>query len=331
MSGDDIPYQLRPNKFIDRQMFLDLMSRIISGRGPENYVYVSMGGRHLVDHHAIYNALGIQALYSFDKNPNDVERAKFNKPTGKTICVEMASADLPSKLDDISTEFPRRTNFVVWLDYTDGNRRTQFQEAIQTLVKLNHGDVFRITLNADYRTLNKDDEWKKNGANSPAEYRCEKLRAQLDEYMPANVTEISETNFPAVLASCLKIAAAKAERQQKTLLFKPVLITSYRDGARMLTMTCAVIERDSNDRFPSQQFWRWSFACRHWTDIAMISAPVLSSREQNRLDAMMGRSPRRMLSSLKFLPAKNEDLSLEALQSYKRFHRYYPTFRPVDD
>ena len=84
MSGDEIPYQLRPNKFIDRQMFLELLSRLVMPRGPENYVYVSMGGRHLVDHYAIYNKLGIQALFSFDFDRNEVARQKFNRPTGVT-------------------------------------------------------------------------------------------------------------------------------------------------------------------------------------------------------------------------------------------------------
>jgi hypothetical protein len=331
MSGDDIPYQLRPNKFIDRQMFLELMFRLIAGRGPENYVYISMGGRHLVDHHAIYNKLGIQALFSFDKSANEVARQKFNRPTGETICVEMDSADLPAQIDTIFQIFPRKQNIIVWLDYTKTNRRSQFQEAVQTLVRLKHGDIFRITLNADIRNLGRGNEWKVKGAASPAEYRVEKLRAEISEYLPTNINEILDDELPAVLARCLGLATDAAQAQQPTLQFIPVLITSYSDGTRMLTVTCVVSESDKEDKFPGSHFRRWKFACRGWTDLQMIYAPILSLREQYRLDTNTHRGAKKMLSSFKFLPAADEATSLQALESYRLFHRYYPTFRNIED
>src|SRR3954447_24813030 len=119
MSGEDIPYQLRPSKFIDRQMFVELLSRILHVRGPENYIYVSMGGRHLVDHYAVYKELGINAQFSFDENKDAVARQKFNRPTDATICVTMKSSALAAELDMIATRFPTRSNFIVWLDYTN--------------------------------------------------------------------------------------------------------------------------------------------------------------------------------------------------------------------
>jgi hypothetical protein len=330
MSGDDIPYQLRPNKFIDRQMFLELMSRLIAGRAPENYIYVSMGGRHLVDHHAIYNKLGIQALFSFDMDGNAIARQKFNKPTSKTICVEMNSADLPTQIDNIFAQFPGKRSLVVWLDYTSANRRSQFQDAIQTLVRMKHGDIFRITLNADIRSLGKGNEWKEKGANSPAEYRYEKLRSQIAEFLPTEVSEIRESNFPTVLSRSFGLAAAAAQSQNPALEITPVLITSYSDGTRMLTITCCVRDIKA-DRFPSEQFRRWKFAAQDWADVRMIYAPVLSPREQYFLDTKINRSAKRILSTLKFLPETDEPASLKALESYRLFHRYYPSFRPVDD
>src|ERR1700726_250370 len=198
MNGQDIPYQLRPNKFIDRQMFIELLSRLIVPRGPEKYIYVSMGGRHLIDHHAIYDKLGVEALLSFDMSANEVARQKFNRPTGNTICIAMNSADLPSEIDTILRRFPGKRNLVVWLDYTSADRRAQFQEAVQTLVRLKHGDVFRITLNANPQTLLGGNEWRGSGAVGPAEYRAERLRAQIPEFLATDVIAISETALPGV-------------------------------------------------------------------------------------------------------------------------------------
>jgi hypothetical protein len=198
-------------------------------------------------------------------------------------------------------------------------------------VRLKHGDIFRITLNADARSLNKGDEWKDNGFATPGEYRANRLRAQIAEYLATDVTSISDTNFPSVLAGCLGLAMDAAHAQQPNLKFTPVLITSYKDGTRMLTVTCAVSESDKSDKFPNDHFRYWEFACRGWNDLQMIYAPVLSLKEQYRLDVNLHRGAKRMLSALKFLPADDEATSLKAVKSYKLFHRYYPTFRHVED
>jgi len=331
MSGEDIPYQLRPNKFIDRRTFIELLSRLIVPRGIEKYIYVSMGGRHLIDHHAIYDQLGIRAQFSFDDNANEILRQKFNRPTGNTVCVVMNSADLPGEIDTIFQQFRSKRNLIVWLDFTTADRRTQLQEAIQTLVKLKHGDVFRITLNANAQTLGGGDEWKKAEAKSPQEYRADRLRAQIGELLPTEITTIGEQDLPKVLSQCVRLAAAEAERLQPGIRIEPVLITSYRDGQRMLTVTCSISEGDEEEEFPSAQFVKWEFACTGWDDIEFISAPQLSLKEQYRLDANLHRGSGRMLAALRFLPAKDEATSLEAIESYRAYHRYYPTFRHIED
>src|SRR5689334_7328642 len=118
MNGADVPYQLRPNKFIDRQMFVEMLTRLVVPRGPEKYVYISMGGRYLVDHYAVYDRLGIRARLSFDSDAEEVARQKFNRPTGATICKEMGTAALPTEIDTILQAFPSKRNLIIWLDYT---------------------------------------------------------------------------------------------------------------------------------------------------------------------------------------------------------------------
>lgn len=331
MSGHDIPYQLRPNKFIDRQMFLEVLARLVGKYGPENYIYVSMGGRHLIDHHAVYDRLGIEALYAFDKDAHVVARQEFNKPTNKAVCKAMSSADLPGKIDEIVEAFPTRENLIVWLDYTDVRRRLeQLQEAVQTLERMAHGDIFRITLNADPRRL-PTDGWKDAGAKGPYEYRAEQLRGQIPRYLPVAIKSISDSDLPKVLASCVEIAAKKAEAAKPNLQITPVLITSYDDGTPMLTVTCAVSDKNEADKFPPAHFLKWKFACRGWDDVRMIYAPTLSAREQHRFNEIMHRSPKEMLAALSFKPGDDDEQCLRALSSYKSLHRYYPVFRHVDE
>src|SRR5207245_1158245 len=133
--------------------------------------------------------------------------------------------------------FPSKKNLIVWLDYTSADRRAQFQEAVQTLIRLRHGDIFRITLNASLQTVGGSD-WRGSGAAGPAEYRAERLREQIPEFLPTDVTAILDNDLPSVLARCLELATETAQALKPNLRFKPVLITSYRDGTRMLTATC---------------------------------------------------------------------------------------------
>jgi hypothetical protein len=99
----------------------------------------------------------------------------------------------------------------------------------------------------------------------------------------------------------------------------------------MLTVTCGVSESGHTDRFPTANFWRWRFACKGWDDIRSIYAPVLSTKEQNALDGRLHLGVNKMLAGLKFLPAETKPKSIEALASYRSLHRYYPSFRHVED
>jgi hypothetical protein len=332
MSGDDIPYHLRPNKYIDRQLFLESLLRLVVPAGPEKYIYISMGGNHLVDHYSVYSQLGIEALYSFDKKAHVVKRQKLNRPTGNTICVELNTADLHTKLDDVLNRFPSKKNLIVWLDYTSTKRRTQLQQAVQTLLKLRHGDVFRITLNADAHSLSEGDEWLDAGVAGPGEHRAAVLRDQVKEYFPTNVTSINEDELPTVLARCIELATKEVTAAKPDIEISPVLLTAYGDGSRMLTATCVVSDLTVKSAFPPESFSRWRYASQSWTDIRRIYAPVLSLREKNRLDSRLHRGASNALKGLRFLfEGSDDEKALEKVRSYRTYHRFYPTFRPIEE
>ena len=284
---------------------------------------------HLVDHYAIYNKLGIKDLFSFDINENEVARQRFNRPTGNTLCVTLNSKDLPGEIDQIFEKYRSKSNLIVWLDFTSAKRRSQFQQAVETLVKLRHGDIFRITINASRSSL--DGDWKAEDADGPGEYRAEKLRSQIAEFMPSGISSIGEDELPSVLAKCMELVVSEASRRQPDLQFIPVLTTCYKDGQEMLTVTCVVVSSDAEEKWPAKLLSKWGFSSSGWDDLKRISVPVLSSREQHKLDPLIHRGAKGMLKALKFFPAKDEKASLDALNSYRQFHRYYPSFRHVED
>ena len=331
MSGQHLPYQLRPNKFIDRQLFIELLGRTIPRTGIEKYVYVSMGGKHLVDHKTVYRQLGIPHLFSFDFDQHTVERQNFNRPVSKAICEEMSSGSLAGRIDGILSHFRGTSNLIVWLDYTNPHERlSQLQEMIEVLGRLQPGDILRITLNASVGSLQKTTtSWKDDGCKSPQEYWLKRLKSQLGAFVPTGTKPFDAEGLPIVLAECIQLAASQAELTHDGAVFIPELITTYKDGQRMMTATVRAAHPENGSSSLSE-LKNWKFRSKNWNDLTRIEVPELSTKERLKIDEHMHRPPNYILDRLKFLVADTHENSLRAIQNYKLLHRYYPNFQHFD-
>lgn len=329
MSASDIPYQLRPNKFIDREVFMDLLGRLVPTIGADRYVYVSMGGRHMVDHGAVYRQVGITNLYTFDFDEQVVARQMFNRPIDKAVCVELDSSSLPGKLDTIASQFPGATNVVVWLDYTSPRERLrQFQELVEVAKRLTPGDILRITVNANMGSFGEDRNpsiWKDEGYKNPGEFRAARLKSQLGTFVPTTLESIGENEIQFVISECIGLALAGVGG---AVVFTPLPLTSYRDGQRMVSATCLVRDAASETEVPGLK--GWPFDPTGWRDVADIDAPYLSLREKLKIDECLSKAPEVVLKQLGFPLMKDEKSSLVAIASYQRLHRYYPAFHHVE-
>jgi len=303
MSGDDVPYQLRPNKFIDRQIFIDLLCRLVPNKGADKYVYVSMGGKHLVDHGAVYRFVGITKLFSFDSDTVIVGRQNINKPISDAECWRLDSGQLCSSIDKIFEKFQEAENLIVWLDYTDPHQRlTQLQELVEISKKFQDGDIIRITINSNLGTLDGDrgaSSWQSEGFKNPGAYRIAKLRDQLGHFVPVDIVSVEDNNFPSVLCRCIGIAISQVASERRDIYFKPLLNTTYRDGQRMVTVTCIVNSKsDTNDSNPNLKAWKFTPA--GWGDVTQISSPDLSFREKLKLDQHIADDPTEIATQIGF-------------------------------
>lgn len=322
-SGDDIPYQLRPNKFIDRQIFLEALTKVVPQKQHGRYVYISMGGKHLVDQEAVYRKIGIRNLYSFDGNADIVARQICNRPHFSSLCEELHSSALAGELDRILDHFAPAGHLIVWLDYTDAQRLAQLQEFCEVLKRCQPGDVVRITMNASDAKLNGD--WQKAGFAGPAQFRAQRLRDQLGDFFPVDVESIGDNGVPAVLSEAVSIATAKAAEESK-LRLAPILLTSYADGQRMFTATVLCVPQTG--KLPDG-LNGWEFLAKGWKKVTEISVPDLSIREKVAIDKHLSKGPTAIIKAVKFQPAGELDSAHRALRSYKLLHRFYPTFHAI--
>lgn len=324
-SAEDIPYQLRPNKFIDRQIFIDLLTLTCARKGAQDYIYVSMGGKHLVDQESVYRRVGIKNLYSFDGSEWVVKRQEKNAPHDGVICESLHSSSLPGYVDILADVFEPASQFIFWLDHTNpSGRLQQLQELSQLLQKCQAGDVVRITMNSAKGTLSGD--WEAGGFSSPASFRAHKLKDSLGEFFPANVTTVGSDEIAVILSQAVALAASQAENVSK-LVYIPILLTTYADGQRMFTATILTMESGGND--VPEELKAWEFLPTNWTDIVDISAPDLSMKEKLLIDRCLTRSPTKIIEEIGFTLAKKAEDAERAVESYKRLHRYYPSFYAI--
>lgn len=332
--SSQIPYQLRPNKYVDRALFMDLLNRATLFRGPESYVYISMGGKHLVDHKLVYQRVGIENGVSFDGDQGIIDRQRFNAPGSATLLECMMSSEIShllQTLDDLYTPVP---NYVVWLDYTSGReRKSQVDEFLGLLVAARPYDIFRLSMSAEASSLdyNAKEVAKRFNLKRQIHIRLAELKIQLGEWVPSTVHGISDENFGSVLIDCIRLIASEAERRVRTLSFRPLLLTEYADGAKMVTVCLLAIPRgDEANVARAPSLAGWEHLSQDWSDIHYIRVPDLSIKEKELLDSKSGSSAADLCEKIGFEIDVNRKRSIASVISYWKYRKYYPTFRAVE-
>ncbi|MEJ7860903.1 MAG: O-methyltransferase [Pyrinomonadaceae bacterium] len=147
MSGANVPYHLRQNKAVDRNLFIELLNRLNRYKSIEEYTYISFGGSFLEDFKLVHAHTGIGKMISLEADKNVYERQKFNMPIN---CIE--------PLCKKSGEFISNHSFdgknIVWLDYASPSEmESQLGETEYLITQLYDFDIVKITLNANANTL----------------------------------------------------------------------------------------------------------------------------------------------------------------------------------
>lgn len=328
MSGTSVPYHLRPNKFVERQLFLELIDCLGHVYSLEDYAYVSLGGRFLEDFKLVHARFGLRRLYSLESDPVTHERQVFNRPLAIIQCLNESTSDFIARFDELAAS-EGIEKFIVWLDYTSpGERQGQLQD-FQTLVsKLTAGDVVKITLNASVRTLDRgEDEHEARERN-----RLNALRQTLGDYFPPGAwseRDVNARGLATILANSARKAALDAMEGSSGLTILPLAVFRYNDAFhQMLTVTTIILEETAKDEFLDNSGLReWGFLSSSWDEVREIAVPDLSLKERLTIDeGLFLDSLEELHDKLGFkLDGKNSK-SLQSLAQYYRHYRRYPSF-----
>lgn len=332
MSGSTIPYHLRQNKAVERNLFIELLARVGRVRNISDYEYIGFGGPFMEDHKALHAALRMGQMHSIERVENTFLRQKFNYPA-KFIQTHCKDSD----------EFFRTHNFsekgtVVWLDYTSAeDLNEQLNEFHGVVAKLDTFDVAKITLNASTLGLGAFPEVSEI---QKAAKRREVLQERIPKYVPADLVDkdFQTKKYPATLQRCVQSSLQDLSGRNTELYFHPLSTFSYADGQTMLTVTGMVFK--ASDDAEVQQFIaksrldQWPFSNLEWAAPMPINMPALSAKERMKLDECLpigdddgaiNNPAEHLKNHLGFRPGADDG----ELSNYAKYYRQYPHFSRV--
>lgn len=335
MSGHQVPYQLRMNKFIERQLFLDALDYVRVWNGPSKYVYVSMGGPFLEDFKHVNDRFSIESMVSLEEDELTWKRQQFNSPFGFIECKYQTTGEFVTDFSVFAGE-RQDSRFIVWLDYANPRKRyAQLEEYESLLNKLGDGDVVKITLNANYQSSMKRSEHQSLSNSRFDTILIHELNEELGKYAPSGGVRsehLKDKGFAELLMKCVEVAAVSAT-QNSELIPVPLLVCRYKDSDhQMLTATVLLCtEKVITTVRQDVGFANWPFCSKEWENVVEIRVPHLSAKERSTINHLMKSVDDAFDIHTQMGIQFDEDQrkSIALLRNYICHYRRYPIFGRV--
>lgn len=313
-TGSSVPYRLRPNKAVDRELFLSLLTRLSPSLALEGHHYIGLGGSFLEDFRLVHARLGIDRMTSVEKEENAHRRQVFNRPTASIECVYSSLEDY---LDTHDFDRPA----IVWFDYTAPKPVEQIGRFARTIGEVKPNSILRLTLNAQPSALGEPNP--RLSGQALWEWRFEKFKDRLGSLCPTDITPASmekKTYGPSILRA-LFLAVEKEVLNHADRKVVWGLSTHYADGQPMVTATLVVCAVDDTIIEPLVK--GWSFYSPP-SDPLRIDIPTLSMLERLTMESNDDAK-----TKLGFeLPESG--LGEDPFEVFKKFYRIYPHFSRVE-
>lgn len=299
-------YHLRPNKGVDRLIFMDAI-RILGRLTPlRTCTYHGFGGPFLEDFRLVYESNPDIGMVSIERDPEVLKRQRFHKPCAS---IRLEHTDLSSF---IATFDPGDDAGIFWLDYT-GLAYSNFDELTALLTKVPANSLVKVTLRARWNDF----------LNDPDSFN-QKFGALMPD--PQAPPPTNQKDFASLLQSMLQIVAQRALPAASGMTFQPICTFYYSDGTPMFTASGIVCERKQRD-VVRQTYRDWSFASLNWAQPKRIDVPTLTTKERLSLQELLPRRRRSgsvLRRALGYLIDDNKPKTEATLRQYAIFHRYYP-------
>jgi hypothetical protein len=303
-------YNIRIGKAADRLLFREMLVRLASTLGLDEYHYIGLGGPFLEDFRLIHEVFPAMRLTSIEKAAQVWRRQRFHLPAKQIRTLNCDTNHYFANLHDESERV------IVWLDFTD-LRHSRLQEIWGLLPKLAPGSLLRVTLRAK-GTDAIDHSSRKSWADS--------IFGRFEpNYL---VEELDNTRFPEVLLRAIRRVTDDVSVQMTDASFQLLHAFVYDDGTQMLTF-CGLIGDDLDRQNVKAALRQWQFKNVNWSRPLELSLPSLSLKERLFLEPFLPSrhgTGRELHNKLGYFIEDSEKRSVEALNQYRRLAEAYPRF-----
>ncbi len=326
--GGSLPYQLRPNKAIERLIFIDLLRRLDSTIDFESsrYSYWGFGGPQMEDFRLLHENFPLMQMTSIEEDSSVHKRQIFNGPHTNVSYENLSSGNFIEA-------FEPQNPCIVWLDYVRPSERpAQIAEYQSLLRRIDSEAIIKITVNASASSQRKEP-----GIEDIHQARFEAFHRDFGRFFDARrplakgrmVTDL----YPLTLLQVIEGATTEVMANRRGWRFLPLGSALYADGQQMLTVTGFLGPRErAAEIIGSKRLLRWQFLRKLWSDPVEIDIPEFTLRERLRINQMLPKrraNPGFIERKLGFSIAGEEVESHRLLNSYIRFHRYFPHFARI--
>lgn len=296
-------------------MLSEIFSRLKSFGDLPSYQYIGFGSIWFSDCVLFHKALGINDIYSIERETDHEARFLFNKPFGGINILMGHSSEILLSLD-----WSRRS--IVWLDYDDPLGPSILDDVRTVASRLVSGSALAVTVQAE-RIFSKQQDGEEAQAVDTAEKFSNLFgpdRTPLDivdqHLVGWTLSKTSRTVIKNEIHGALAQANA-ARRPDNIMHFKPVASFEYADGAKMTTLVGVIVDNGQRGMHELCNFGTLPF-CVQDENAYRIKVPVLTPREMRHLDRSM---PARQDVGYDIGPIPPSDA-----RRYAELYRYLPNF-----
>lgn len=327
MAGEYIPYHLRHNKSIDREIFLEALNLLSKKINLSSYTYIGFGGPMLEDFRIMHSRAALTKLISLEEKEPTYIRQQYNLPY-KCIDCRLKSAH------DFIVEHGFSDPVIIWLDYASPGRIYNDLNDIETLsTKVSSLDILKVTFPVNpssYYQRKVGESLDTYNANFTKALRSMLSRKFLDFDLAIENTELADKKVTLLLTKIITNAFRSAverglSNRRDGMGFFPLTLSKYNDGNHtMLTISGYFSDTEEQAELMEKcKFTEWPYYSADWGGIHEIAIPTLTIKEKINLDSKLPDKEAYQEAAAEF--AMND----WDRDNYFKYYRLYPNFQRV--
>jgi|SRR6185437_9993875 len=336
ITGATIPYQLRPHKAIERNLFITILRKLdrCSLININEYRYVGFGAAFLEDFKALHSEFGISSMDCIEYDFFAYTRQDFNNPYNFINLYNISSTKYIT-----GNEFKNDKSQIIWLDYASPKEFRQQLLDIELLCeKVFELDILKFTFNSHITSFCHSINIPGKFPNLGKVLEFLKDDVTYNLYLPDNI-EVKDlmNNFSGVIrAMAVRAINRGLSKNNKNLEFHHLAAFSYADGQVMTTVTGIITQNNQFDIIEIESgLAQWEFYVKESADTEFItsneiSVPAMTVSERITIDKQIkSLDPITLANSLNFLYGSDNDEHQELINGYQKYYKYLPYYSKV--